>query len=47
MADTTATQPLCRAPSAMIFAVRAMQDASPTDVPPNFITCNRVFISPC
>lgn len=29
----------------MIFAARLMQDASPTDVPPNFITCNRFFIS--
>lgn len=29
----------------MIFAARLMQDASPTDVPPNFITCNRLFIS--
>jgi L-ascorbate metabolism protein UlaG (beta-lactamase superfamily) len=25
--------------------VRVMQDASPTDVPPNFITCSRGFIS--
>jgi hypothetical protein len=29
----------------MICAVRAMHTASPTDVPPNFITCNRGFIA--
>ena len=29
----------------MIFAARLMQDASPTEVPPNFITCNRLVIS--
>jgi hypothetical protein len=29
---------------AIICAVLAIHDASPTDVPPNFITCSRGFI---
>jgi hypothetical protein len=45
MAETTATQRSSRAASTTIFAARLMQDASPTDVPPNFITCNLFFIS--
>src|SRR5207248_194333 len=32
--------------SATICAARAMQEASPTDVPPNFMTCTFAFISP-
>jgi hypothetical protein len=47
MAETTATQPLSVAAFAIICAVLAMHDASPTDVPPNFITCSRGFISSC
>jgi hypothetical protein len=45
MAETTAMQPLSFAAFAIICAVLAMQAASPTDVPPNFITCSRGFIS--
>src|SRR5215469_8020090 len=45
MADPTATQRPSAAPLTMICAVRAIQAASPTDVPPNFMTRSRVFIS--
>ena len=45
IAETTATQPPSFAAFAIIWAVLAMHDASPTDVPPNFITCKRAFIS--
>src|SRR5207302_6533872 len=44
MAETTATQRNSLAAFTMIFAARVMQDASPTDVPPNFMTCNDFFI---
>src|SRR5690242_7222594 len=44
MAETTATTALFRDASARIFATRLMQAASPTDVPPNFITCKGLFI---
>ena len=44
IADTTATQLRPFAPSAMICAVLAIHNASPTDVPPNFITCNCAFM---
>jgi hypothetical protein len=38
-------QGFCFAAWAIICAVLAMQSASPTEVPPNFITCSRGFIS--
>jgi hypothetical protein len=38
-------QPLSFAAFAIICAVLAMQAASPTDVPPNFMTWSRGFIS--
>src|SRR5215472_10544172 len=44
MADTTATQRCSLLASTIIFAALAMHDASPTDVPPNFITCSRFSI---
>src|SRR5436853_3368340 len=44
IAETTATQPFSFAALAIICAALAMQAASPTDVPPNFITCKRAFI---
>jgi hypothetical protein len=45
MAETTATQRAPCAPAQMICAARAMHSALPTEVPPNFITCNRVVIA--
>jgi len=45
IAETTTTQLFSLAACAIICAVRAMHEASPTDVPPNFITCNLGFIS--
>src|ERR1700730_6572175 len=44
MADTTTTQGFSLAALAMICALRAIHVASPTDVPPNFITCSAEFI---
>src|SRR5258708_4752618 len=44
IAETTATTAFSRAACATICAARAMHDASPTDVPPNFITCTCDFI---
>jgi hypothetical protein len=46
IAETTETTAFARAASATICAARAMQAASPTEVPPNFITCNFVFSFP-
>jgi hypothetical protein len=44
IAETTTTTPLSRAACATICAAREMHDASPTEVPPNFITRNLDFI---
>jgi hypothetical protein len=44
IADTTTTQELSLAALATICAVRAIHVASPTDVPPNFITCSAELI---
>src|SRR5215471_2975689 len=45
MAETTATHFPALAVSATICAARAIQAASPTDVPPNFITCRADFMN--
>ena len=44
IAETTATTGPSREASFTICATRAMQDASPTDVPPNFITRNGLLM---
>src|SRR5215470_11507682 len=44
MADTTTTIELSREAWRTICATRAMQPASPTEVPPNFITRSGLFI---
>src|SRR5215472_6156543 len=44
MAETTATQFPARARAAMIWAARRIHAASPTEVPPNFMTCKADFI---
>src|ERR1700751_1981615 len=44
IADTTTTTESSRAAVAQICAVRAMQEASPTEVPPNFMTTSLDFI---
>src|SRR5580704_12767773 len=44
MAETTATTGPSLEASATIFATRWIHAASPTDVPPNFITCRGLFI---
>jgi hypothetical protein len=43
IAETTATTAFSRAACATICAARVMHEALPTDVPPNFITCNFNF----
>jgi hypothetical protein len=43
IAETTTTTEDSRAAAAQIWAVRAMQGASPTEVPPNFITTSLDF----
>src|SRR5208337_1246763 len=45
MAETTATHGVFRAAAATICAALAMQEASPTEVPPNFMTCKRDFMT--
>jgi hypothetical protein len=44
IAETTTTTALSRAALAEISAARAMQEASPTDVPPNFMTTSVEFM---
>jgi len=44
IAETTATMGPSAAAPLTIFATRAMHEASPTDVPPNFITRNGFFM---
>jgi phosphosulfolactate phosphohydrolase-like enzyme len=46
IAETTATTAFSRAACATICAARAMHEALPTEVPPNFITCNFDFNFP-
>jgi len=45
MAETTATHGTFLAAAATICAALAMHEASPTDVPPNFMTCKRDFMA--
>src|SRR5580765_6640563 len=44
MAETTTATGNCFDALATIVAERRMQEASPTEVPPNFITCSFEFI---